>query len=84
MTRCNSCDPVLSKVVRPRRILLISQVFSPYHSQQLHHLANMQTASNMGRQSLPEPAEDEPSLNLWTLVKDFIGKARQNEGRHGG
>ena len=31
----------------------------------------------MGRQCLPEPVESEPSLNLWTLVKDWVGKARK-------
>jgi len=32
--------------------------------------------SRQPRQALPQPAEKEPALNLWTLLKDWVGKVR--------
>lgn len=34
------------------------------------------TMSRQPRQALPQPAEKEPPLNLWTLLKDWVGKVR--------
>lgn len=67
---------MLSKVVRPRLILLCFQLLQ---GEWPHQSAKGHMASKMGRQCLPKAAEDEPSLNIWALVKDWVGKARQNE-----